>query len=310
MSQERRREKRRLEEAAKQPYISRRGFLALGAAGAFAAAEEYFFGGIRKAAKSIFGENYVSFEDAKNRPEKRAQYVNDIVRRFELDKLPYVESIEYAEIASYTAPKEIHGPNAKFAMTTQSRSREIGNGGKFKILVYSPAFEAPNYLNENDFINGLGDHEVIHAKMQSEGFHDIEFNTDDFSHKDHKEKFASILVDSITELYAYRNEINEAPKRNVSREHFLSSLRAYWFYYSNLICPSEEDNLLKNPEAIKRFREFFFAPFFLRMEITHKEIGYQGPVIMPDDRMMTYNGPLELPIYLKGKVAQWRNKKK
>lgn len=309
MSQERRRENRRLREASKSRF-SRRAFYSGGAvlSGALAltAAEEYFFGWIGKAYNGVFQEKRVSFEEARRGAEKRPEHIKGLAAKLGFDKLSYVDGIVYVE-SIVNAQKEIRGPpNSKIAMVTESRPTEMGKKGSFKITVYPFAYDTIYTQNENDFISSLW-HEVSgHAKLQSEGFPDVGFKREDFSHKDDKEKMAGVFIDSILELYAYRDEISEAPRRNVSRPYYLNLLRAYLFYYSNIMDPYKEEHLLKNPEALKRFRIYYFGPIFMDMDMEHTETGYKGPVIMQDGRMMTYYGPRELDQELKERVQQWR----
>ena len=241
-----------------------------------------------------------TFEEAKKDSGRREAYVECVEKRFKLNELPYVEDVYYsAGEGAADFPTSVEG---KPAMKTEWKGKT--DKDKDKIAVYDLAFN-PDF-NEADFLSTLIDHEIEgHARPAHFAFSDIGyFDEDEFVEVDGGVNVG--LLSSIYELYAYRNQIRMASERGVDSKFMAFICQSYWEHYSNIIHP-ESENRLKDKKPLRKFRELFFLPNFLTQEITMDGV-YSGTVIMPDRRMFTPYGPIELPDYLKEKIKEWKGK--
>ncbi|HLD41913.1 MAG TPA: hypothetical protein VJB06_02670 [archaeon] len=310
MSRERRGERRRRMEESRNHGFSRRDTLKYGlpAVGiAAVATEEFFYGLGRRALAGIAdrfsGEHYVTFEEAQRDPSKREQYVKDVVRRFGLLELVYLDRVSYCS----EPPKEDNNEIADSTslMQTEHTIGDIGKKIPHRTTIYPIAFDSAKILTEGDFLSVLIDHETEgHAKPIYFGYEGI-----DVSHllADEKNSIEPLYTD-VGELYAFRNQIKNASGRRVSPANLRNMDTLYWMYYSDLIHPIR-NNDVKNPNELKKLREMFFSRRFLTDPIKTPR-GYQGPIAIENGKMMTWFGWIELPDYLQAKVDQWRKEAK
>ncbi len=297
MSQKRREERKRRIEASENSY-TRRNFLKAGLGAAAAGVLGY-------TGYNLLQEKDPTFEEAKKDKTKRAAYVKSVVRRFGLDKLPYVEGMNYSggkplvyrQISPKTDLVDIIRAEIRNAYAD-----DIGKRKKYSIDIYNHAFADSKC--EDDFLNIVVDHEIEgHAKSWHYGASG--FLYEDFLSVDGPDIIIPVILKDVNELHAFKVQIEKAAKeRSVSNEIKRSSMQMYWYYYSDLVHPTREGRL-KDESKLRKFREMFFTKSLADSEVETKQGVY--PVISADMRIInTFYAPIELPDYLKAKVAAWK----
>jgi len=308
MSRERREERRRrFQESAQEPDLGRRRLLVYGVPAATLAVEEAVYGFGRRAlagiANRFSGTSYVTFEEAKRDPGKREQYVKDVVRRFGLDNLPYVERVYYSELQDI---QNASVTNIQMSMSTDFIIGDIGKGKKHSIQVYKEAFDPLDNETESDFLSGLIDHETEgHARSVHFGFEDLGgFKLKDFDFISGADsKIPYYFLTSISELSAYKKQVSLSRQRGTTQRKLNAVRVAYMQYYSLIMQPALDD-LISDKSVLRRCREVFFDQQVLTSPI--EATGYPGGTpLMPEGKLRTTHGIIELPDYLKAKAASW-----
>ena len=233
-----------------------------------------------------------TFEEAKAERNKRAPYVESVEKRFNLDELPYIDDVLYKPEET-NRPKmfiihdnEIHGA-MKTVANTETR--------KSVVEIYDVAFNAST--TEGDFISVLVDHEIRgHALASFDNFDGI-----GGLKKAEWDNLPEDLSACVDELNAYRIQVREMRSRNTSEETTSSIRMRYVEYYSYLLTFPDTDPLVDST-VLRKLREAFFIPELLSFKVSTKS-GYMGPIITPQGSIITEQGIIELPDYLKRKMG-------
>lgn len=229
-------------------------------------------------------EKKISFQEAQKNPNLRSPYVAYWQRQFQ--HLDHISSIAYS---TNEAPKDHAGMATNFVVGT------IGNRIKQSITVFKVAFEDRSITNENDFLSVLVDHEIdSHARIFYEG--SPEFQEDEFLIEGSKTEYNSNVAQDVFELYAYENQWKKRKERSISSELEKHTLIQFWKRYSDLIHPIR-DTSIANKASLEKFRKRFFLNEFQHMHVSFNNIS--SPFILPNNKIMTFYGPIDLPAYLK-----------
>lgn len=225
-----------------------------------------------------------SFQDAQKDAGVRPSYVAYWQKQFQ--HLGHIGGITYS---TNEAPRDHAGMATNFVVGT------IGDRIKQPITVFKGAFEYASIKSESDFLSVLVDHEIDgHAKIFYEG--SPEFKEDEFLIEGSQTAYDRNVEEDVIELYAYENQWKKRQERNISPEMAQTTLQQLWKNYSDLIHPVR-NNAIANKASLEKFRKRFFLSEFEYMRISVN--GKSGPVMLPNNQMMTVFGPVDLPSYLR-----------
>ena len=203
----------------------------------------------------------ISFEEAKNYPEKRQVYIDQIVAG--AGGLPeYVASVKYLTQEEFEKYRESSYFLKKEKGTMMFTHFDFDTDTFGKGVIKPEVFVVPycfdsNITNDADFTNSLVDHEFKHASAAYKGLEFADYQ--DFRIAEGVKKTNLDLFHCVYELVAIRNEKNIGRERGISKMHGSAVLTRYANCYLDIWNTEKV-----NPEFRKKLQIMFFEPFMMK----------------------------------------------
>lgn len=212
--------------------------------------------------KSKANSHKIIFQEAKNNPKLRLEYINKISEPYL--KLAYIKEISYLN-ANIQGQEEMH---------TVYILGQAGSQQKLKICIMPSIFDNEILQNDNDFLSALVDHEIEgHAKKLYYGYE--KFSEDDFildpKKFGQKKLFAKRPLQATFELEAYGNQLNNAVSRGMSNQFLETAVLRYYEYYCDLYNPSASNII--NQQKLEELKVEYFIPILLKMRFKDLDSG-------------------------------------